>query len=259
MLADGNHPVNPVKDTEMLHKIYFNNVIELLNGINNSQQSQMAVAGHILANTLEHDGLIHVFGCGHSHMLSEELFFRAGGLVNVNAIFDTSVMLHEGAVKGSKVERMQDFAPLLLNRYKIDKKDCMILASNSGINAYPIEMAYCALDRGIPVICITSFRYKDEKSNHSSGKHLSDVCTIAIDNCVNIGDASVQIKESGIKAGPLSSIATFFIANSIVLLACEELLQRNIDPKIYTSGNIQGGEALNKAYIEENIGVIKHL
>ncbi|MCJ7693882.1 MAG: SIS domain-containing protein [Anaerolineaceae bacterium] len=243
----------------MLQEQYFTNVINQINIINETQQARMKEAGNILANTLENDGLIHVFGCGHSHMLSEEMFFRAGGLVNVNAIFDSSVMLHEGAVKESTLERIEDIAPMVLKRYKIGKPDCMIIASNSGINAYPVQMAISTMELGIPVICISSSNYSEEKSNHSSGKHLSEVCTMMIDNCVDQGDASVEIYDEGVKAGPLSSIASFFIANSIVLLACQELIKRNKVPKIFTSANIVGGAELNKRYIDEKIGIIKHL
>jgi len=243
----------------MLHNIYFEKVTKLLNRIRESQQSNMMTAGKILANTLEKDGLIHVFGCGHSHMISEELFYRAGGLVNVNAIFDTSIMLHEGAVKSSKIERMENFASMVLDRYKIGKNDCMIVASNSGINGYPIEMAISAERLGIPVICITSFEYVKEDTKHSSGKHLTEVCTLAIDNCVDKGDASITVSKEGNKAGPLSSIALFFIANSIVLIACDELLKRNITPKTFMSGNVEGGDEINQVLIKEKMGIIKHL
>lgn len=243
----------------MLHEIYFEKVTRLLNRIKDSQHTNMMKAGIILANTLEKDGLIHVFGCGHSHMISEELFYRAGGLVNVNAIFDTSIMLHEGAVKSSRVERMENLASLVLDRYKIGQNDCMIIASNSGINGYPIEMAISAESLGIPVICITSFEYVKEGTNHSSGKHLTDVCSLAIDNCVDKGDASITIKEGENKAGPLSSIALFFIANSVVLIAIDELLKRHITPKIFMSGNVEGGDDINHVLIKEKMGIIKHL
>ena len=243
----------------MLFDQYYENVLGLLGRIKSTQMSAMKAAGHIIANTIQDGGLIHVFGCGHSHMISEELFFRAGGLVNINAIFDTSVMLHEGAVKGSRIEREAFSAPLVLDRYQIGKSDCMLIASNSGINGYPIEMALVAKNKGIPVIGITSFAYRMEKVKHLSGQHFSDACTLAIDNCVPHGDASVQVTADGRKSGPLSSIALFFIAQSVVLMACDELKLSGKEPKIFVSGNLPNGDSMNQEYIQEKLGVIKHL
>ncbi len=97
---------------------YYNNTIEILKKIHLEETDAINQTGKILANIFKKDGLLHVFGCGHSHMIEEELFFRAGGLAQVNPIFETSTMLHEGAVKSSQIERMSGYAHLVLERYR---------------------------------------------------------------------------------------------------------------------------------------------
>ena len=238
---------------------YYNNVLGLINRIYQTQYEKLREGGRCIAEVLKKDGLIHVFGCGHSHMLAEDLFYRAGGLVNINAIFDSSVMLHEGAAKSSKIERMHGMAQLLLDRYETQPGDILLISSNSGINPYPIEMALAGKNKGLKVIAITSSAYASSASLHNSGKHLSQVCDLFIDNCVGKGDASVVVTENEIKAGPLSSFGTFFAAQEMIMEACEQLKQSGISPNIYLSGNLPGTDEHNTAYVRHYKKRIKHL
>ena len=50
------------------------------------QEAILDACAKVMTETVLHDGVIHVFGCGHSQMFAEELCFRTGGLVPVNAI-----------------------------------------------------------------------------------------------------------------------------------------------------------------------------
>lgn len=192
-------------------------------------------------------------------MLEEELFYRAGGMALVNPIFETSTMLHEGAVKSSQIERMSGYAHLVLERYSISPGDAILLASTSGINSFPIEMAQSAKEFGAIVIGITSFNYLERPSRQADGLHLKDVCDYVINNHVPIGDASVEVRSDGTKSGPLSSIATLFIANSLMLAASDQLNEWNIEPKIYRSGNCPGGDQYNARLISQLRTRIKHL
>jgi uncharacterized phosphosugar-binding protein len=116
-------------------------------------------AGELVAEAIVQGGILHVFGVGHSHMLAEEAFFRAGGLAAVNAIFEPSLMLHEGVLKSARLENLTGFAQILLDHYEVKEKDVLLLISNSGVNAVPVEMAIEAKRRNVPTIAITSVRY----------------------------------------------------------------------------------------------------
>lgn len=238
---------------------YYQNITEILDTIYSEESENLKNVGKVIAEVFKDDQLLHVFGCGHSHMLEEELFYRAGGMALVNPIFETSTMLHEGAVKSSQIERMSGYAPLVLKRYNVSSNDAILIASTSGINSFPIEMAQCAKELGAIVIGITSFNYLERPSRQVDGLHLKDVCDYAIDNHVPIGDASVEVCSDGTKSGPLSSIATLFIANSLMLAASDQLNEWNIEPKIFRSGNCPGGDQHNARLISQLGSRIKHL
>jgi uncharacterized phosphosugar-binding protein len=231
----------------------------VLSAIFTQERGKIDEAGAIVANTLKNDGLLHVFGCGHSHILAEELFYRAGGLAAVDPIFETSAMLHEGAVKSSEIERLSGYARLVVARYPIQKNDCFLVVSSSGINPFVIEMAQEASARSVATIGISSFAYRSEASRQKDGLHLPDVCDLCIDNHVPHGDASVSVRSDGTKAGPVSTIASVAIVNSIVLAACEKLRDCGIEPEVFQSGNLPDGDIRNSNLIQKYRLRVKHL
>ena len=120
----------------MYYQLYRENMTSTLDQIFTQEAEKIEQAGAMLAQALEQDGLLYVFGCGHSHMLAEELFYRAGGLAPVYPIFETAAMLHEGAAKSSQVERMSGYAQHVIGRYPIGPKDVLLVASTSGVNPF---------------------------------------------------------------------------------------------------------------------------
>lgn len=243
----------------MFAEQYQSAVTNVLSAIFEQEQDRIAQAGAALADTLERDGLLYVFGCGHSHILAEELFYRAGGLAAVSPIFESSTMLHEGAMKSSEIERLSGYAPWVIARYPIQKGDCFLVVSSSGINPFAIEMAQEAAARGAMVIGISSFAYRTEASRQKDGLHLPDVCQICIDNHVPHGDATVSVRSDGSKAGPVSTIASVAIANSIVLAACDNLRARGIEPDVFRSGNLPDGDERNHDLIQKYRFRVMHL
>lgn len=238
---------------------YRSAVADVLSAIFEQEQQKILQAGAALADTLEGDGLLYVFGCGHSHILAEELFYRAGGLAAVSPIFESSAMLHEGAVKSSEIERLSGYAQWVIARYPISKGDCFLIVSSSGINPFAIEMAQEAAARGAAVIGISSFAYLQEASRQIDGLHLPDVCDLCIDNHVPHGDATVTVRTDGTKAGPVSTIASVAIANSIMLAACDALRARGIEPDVFHSGNLPDGSEHNHDLIQRFQHRVKHL
>lgn len=243
----------------MYYQTYWKELHRVLDEIYTQEAEKLEEAGRLVADSLAQDGLLYVFGCGHSHMLAEELFYRAGGLAAVYPIFETSAMLHEGAAKSSQIERMSGYAQHVIARYPIGEKDCLLLASTSGINPFAMEMADAAHERGAKVIGISSFAYLTHASRRADGKHLPDVCDLCIDNHVPVGDAAVQVREDGTKAAPVSSVATLAIANAISLCTCDALHARGVEPKVFRSGNCPGADGYNAALLAEYMPRIRHL
>ncbi len=230
---------------------YRKHVNEVLDAVFDHETEGIQHAAAAVAESLEQDGLLYVFGCGHSHMVEEELFYRAGGLAPVYPIFETASMLHEGAAKSSRIERMSGYAQYVIDRYPIGPKDCLLVASTSGINPFAMEMAMLARERGAKVIGISSFAYRSQPSRQKDGLHLYDCCDINIDNHVPHGDAVIQVCSDGTKAGPLSTISLLTIANSIVLEACEIMESHGIEPLVFHSGNCPGSDEYNMRIINK--------
>lgn len=243
----------------MLYQDYFKQVNNVLENVQTTQQKAIETAAKVIADSWKQDGMLYVFGCGHSHIIGEDLFYRAGGTASICAMLDSDLMLHGGAVKSSHYEKMTGLAAPIFQRYQITKRDVLMVVSTSGINSVPIEIAMCAKEQGIPVIAIVSMAYKDDVSRHPSGKKLCEVADIVIDNGVCHGDAAVQLPGTDIYAGPISTISSCYIAQAIVIQADEELLQAGITPLVYVSGNIPGGMEQNMELINRFFPRIKHL
>ncbi len=240
----------------MLFDTYCDKIIDILQRIKETQKDKILSAASMVAKTIENDGIIYIFGCGHSHLIGLDCFYRAGGLANVSAILDTDLMLHNGAAKSSKMEKMSGIAESVFERYCITDKDVLFIVSTSGKNAVPCEMAKTAFKNGIKNIALVSGDYfADETENEK----LYECCDMYIDNCVPHGDAVMDIIGSDVKMGSVSTAASSYILQSILLEAAEIAGSKGAKLPIYKSGNIEGGAEYNKALIHEYLPRIKHL
>ncbi|MBW4084264.1 SIS domain-containing protein [Paenibacillus sp. S150] len=243
----------------MLADEFVSQIIKQIHIVEEQEQAPINTAAEWVADVIAEDGLIHLFGCGHSHLLVEDFFYRAGGMVPINPIFETSLMLHEGAVKSSKIERMQGYAEHILANYTVVPGEVMIVISNSGVNSLPVEMALAAKARGLKVIALCSSSYFGDSSRHPSGKQLRQIADLVIDNHLPHGDALVQIPSSSMKMASGSTIVGSVILNMVMTNAAQKLIERGITPPVYVSGNIPGGAEQNTEYIEQYRKRIKHL
>ncbi|HHY98557.1 MAG TPA: SIS domain-containing protein [Firmicutes bacterium] len=239
---------------------YLTNIVDLMSRICSTQEQKMEKAAVAIADSMAHNGLLHVFGTGHSHMLAEEVFYRAGGFANVNAILETGLMFNDGAAKSTALERVQGYASIILNDYDISAGDVIIIASNSGINPVPVEMAMEAKKRGLFTIAITSLQHSNSMdSRHPSNKKLYEVVDLYIDNCCGTGDASVAIKDLPYPVGPTSTVAGILILNSIMCQVAQRLVRKGIIPPIYVSSNINNGDRVDSELVKRFKGKIRHL
>lgn len=242
------------KDGLMLikHTDYLNAVIDILKTIDKTEEKNINKAAKIIAASLKNDGILHVFSTGHSHMIAEEMFYRSGGLVQVNAILDPTLMLHEGAAKSTKMERLPGYAKTLLDSYNIKKGETILIISNSGINSVPVEMAITAKEKGMNVVAITSTKVsKNLTSRHSSGKKLFELADIVIDNCTPPEDCVLTLPHSNQKIGAVSTIAGAFIVQLLVSEIINEFLKKKKVPPIYMSSNTPGGDEHNAKLIDK--------
>lgn len=246
----------------MWAKEYIEKLFRLEKKILDFQMDKIVQAGEMIAKSIERGGILHVFGTGHSHMLSEELFARAGGLIPVNAILEPSLMFQDGVFKCSFLERIPGYATLILDQYDVREGEIMMIFSLSGRNAVPIEMCLEAKKRGLYTIAITSLNQaKASPSRHPSGKYLYEVADLIIDNCGKAGDA--VLKKEGLpgtgRVGATSTITGSMILQSIVVEVVEKLIQRGKEPPLMVCPNIEGGDEHNRKIFSKYKDRLKHL
>ncbi|MCL2827962.1 MAG: SIS domain-containing protein [Oscillospiraceae bacterium] len=243
----------------MVGREYASQVLELARTAVDEQYAQICRIASEIFKSMKEGGVLHVFGCGHSHMFMEECFYRAGGLVPVNPLFETSTMLHEGAVKSSLIERMTGYAPLVLGNYDVRAGEVMLIFSTSGINAFPIEMALAAREKGLITVGFTSMNYRDAASRHPSGEKLCEVVDFVINNHASYGDAMVSYPNSGVNAVPGSTILSMTLLNTIIAEVLAYYDQAGLPLPIFISGNVEGGLERNKALIDQYKSRVKAL
>ncbi|MEY2950812.1 MAG: sugar isomerase domain-containing protein [Saprospiraceae bacterium] len=236
--------------------VYQEKALKHLNQVVRQSEAQIKKASLWIADTLEQDRLIHTFGTGHSNMIALELFVRAGGLANVNAMLDSLGMTAEGARRSADIERVEGLAQIIWNQHQIEKGDVMIIISNSGRNAIPIEMALIAKKANIPVLAITSMEQTQKyPSRHSSGLKLYEIADLVVDNGVPSGDGLMNI--DGNLVGAISSLAGIFTVNLIATEGMKIAAERGIKLPVYYSQNIDGYS--NESLYQKYEGRIKHL
>jgi len=234
---------------------YVGKITELIEYAVKQNEEVIKMLAEKFAENIENDKVIHTFGTGHSHMLGIELFARAGGLGNVDAMLDPDTFTAFGAQRSGAMEKTSGVSDVIYDSYKIEKGDIMIITSNSGRNAMPIEMAMRCQKEGIYCIALTNLKQSmATTSRHPSGKKLYECVDCVIDSCVPDGDATLEI--AGIKTGPASSIVTMVLVNTIVSEAIKIVTSHGHRPYVFQSQNVDGFD--NNAIYKHFEGRVKH-
>ena len=230
---------------------YLNEITKALTAIEEEEREALQKATRLVADTIKNGGLIFTFGCGHSHLPGLDAFYRAGGLANVSPMLDTDLMLHNGAAKSSRMEKMGGIAAEIFRRYTPSEKDMIFIFSASGKNQVPVEMAEAARKAGIRSVGVSSLAYAGK------GGRLHECVDIAIDCKVPYGDACLAVGEA--KMGGLSTYTACFILNSCLINGAKLALEEGTVPPVYISGNVEGGRAHNVVLEDLYLGRVKHL
>lgn len=222
------------------------------------EMSNIEKAAELVAESCKKGGKFYVFGSGHSHMVAEELYLRAGGLALVHAILPPELMLHEMSQKSTYIERMEGYAKAMVELYKLEEKDTLMVISNSGRNAVPVEMCLEAKKKGAKVIALTSMQHSSGcSSRHSSGKKMYEIADVTIDNCAESGDAGFAIEGMETRVGPISSITGIAIAEALACQVVNNLVKDGMEPPVFRSSNVDGGDAYNQNLYDTYYGYWK--
>lgn len=227
---------------------YFSALIDRLGTLRETLAEPMAKAADVIVEAARADRRVYVFGTGHSHMLAEEVHYRAGGLAFTIPVLVGSAMLHEGAVISSVYERTEGLVRPVLERYGMQRGDVLIIASNSGVNAAPTEAADYGREIGATVIAITSVAYSTAIAN--GRRRLADLADIVFDNGLPPGDAVIDLPESDLKVGPVSTAIGVTVLNAVFAEVAGQLAKSG-DAPVYLSANMPGAKDINQRLVRK--------
>ena len=221
---------------------YFTGLTAHLQQVLEAQRESMRQVAAAVADALCEGHLIYAFGSGHSRHIAGELYFRAGGLAPVVTIDDPT---------NGMAERIEGYAQNFMAHYDIQPGDLLIVISNSGINAVPVEVAQLGKQAGAITVAVTSLVYSQAAApRHSSGKKLYQVVDHILDTMVPRGDAICDLPGQAWRVAPVSTAVSVTMLNAVVAQAAANLIESGEFPPVLISANVPEGDAHNKRVIE---------
>lgn len=236
---------------------YLSIASDIVQTIAETQLENIEQAAQICANSIINDGLVFLWGGGHSRMSVEEMFPRIGSfpgfmpMVELALTFYTNVTGNDGLEQAFFIERQEGYADAILTNYEFAPQDAMICFSSTGINGVVIDMALRAKSAGLPVIAVTSVQHAEATpTRHTSGQKLKDIADVVIDNCTPPGDAVVDIPGLKYKVGPTSTIGATAVVNALKARTAEIMTERGTEPIVLTSPHFVDHQDEAKAQLQ---------
>lgn len=239
---------------------YITIVTGLVAAAADENRAAIDAAADAVADCVAGGGLVHTFGTGHSHLLAEELFYRAGGIAAVDPILVEPLMLHAGAVASTEQERRTGYAAEILAAHDIQAGDVMLIASNSGGNRVSTELAALSRERGAVVVAVTSLAHATSPlARRSDEPRLHELADIVLDNGGAPGDAALTVPGMTTPVGPTSTVVGAALLQAVVAEAVARLVARGVDPGVFRSANTEGGDDANAALVARFAGRVRAL
>jgi uncharacterized phosphosugar-binding protein len=229
---------------------YLSHVAALIERASTQEWDAIAEAARLVADALRAGRGIHSFGTGHSHMLAEEMYYRAGGLVDVRPILFEGLMLHADARLSTQLERLRGLAAVILDGHGVEAGDVLFVFSNSGRNPVTVEIAEAATTRGVAVVAVTSRRHSESAAPRGGDSRLFEVADVVIDNGGAPGDAAIRVDGFDQAVAPTSTAVGAAIVNAIVAEAVALTVDAGDAPRVFASSNIDEGDAINAVLLE---------
>jgi uncharacterized phosphosugar-binding protein len=215
-----------------------------------------AFAAAILAGRM-----VHVFGSGHSRIMVEEMWPRYGSFPGFNPIVELSLTFHNlvvganGQRQAMFLENIAGFAERICRNFDLSDQDSALVASSSGCNVVPIEMAEIFRARGMKVVALVSVDHaRASVSRHPAGRKLMDLADIVLDTGAPPGDAMVRLDGLDTPVAPGSTVGGAMVINCLKAEVAARLTAAGSPPKVLTAGCVVGArraaELFESAYDE---------
>lgn len=244
---------------------YTKTAFDLIERVKQEQADNIRQAAGLMVQAIAEDRLIHVYGGGgHTTLVMGEMFFRAGGLSNINPIMETGISVFNQALKYLELERCENFGRSVVRYYDLQPGDIMILFHNIGINAATIDAALEAKEKGVKIIAVSSSYWQNEMPadhfiRHSSGLNLFDLAEVCIDDYNPVGDAVVDVPGFETPIAPVSNLVDFAIAHFLEIETVRQCVEKGIIPPVWSSANAPGGDEKNAVYVAKYKPRVKSL
>jgi uncharacterized phosphosugar-binding protein len=240
---------------------YLETAIQLLQEIRRTQQDAIENAAQVIAKAIRAGHLVYIFGPTHASILSQEMFYRAGGLVPVNPLLPPGLTTNVRPITlTTRLERMPGFGAQIIAETPIEAGDVLIVHSVSGRNAAVVEVAQGARQRGAFVIAVTSLAYSQAVQPRQSGMpRLFEVADLVLDDLAPLGDALIELPGLSQRVGPVSTVTGAAILNAVVVRVAELILLQTGDTPVFLSANLDGGDEHNQRWLEHYRGRLTYL
>ena len=244
---------------------YLDTIKANLDRVKKEQVQNIRKAAELMADAVANDKLISVYGGGgHTTLVMGEMFFRAGGFANINPIMETGLSVFNQALKYLELERIENYGSAIMRYYNLQKDDVLIIFHNIGINAATIDAAMEAKKAGAKIIAVSSSYWQNDMPSdhfirHSNGKNLFDYADVAIDDYNPVGDAAVNVPGCETSIAPISNVVDFTIAHWLEIECVRICVERGIEPPLWSSANVPGGDEKNAAKLKKYRPLVKNL
>lgn len=215
----------------------------------------IAAAARIVERTVLADGIVYVFGCGHSQLAALELSRRAGGLASLQVIYDPT---------WGAAEAVPGFGATLLADVTFQAADCLLVVSNSGATAAPLEVAAEARSRGVPVIAVTSLAAAAPGAAASGAaarksRRLALEADVVLDNGASCGDAAIEVGDLAPNLGPTSTVVAASLLHEVVVDAVASLARVGVEAPVLRPNAQAGGREHNARLFERYRGRLRRV
>jgi uncharacterized phosphosugar-binding protein len=232
---------------------YYDAAMARLQHLLDAQRAALDRAAALCTDAIAADGLVHLFGCGHSRMLCEEMTPRQGCFVGWHTIVELALSFHNlivgpnGLRQSLHLEKTPGYAEQILRNFAFGPQDVLIVISTSGIREVIVEMAEGAHQRGLKVIGVVSRAHSDQaKPAHPSGKKLIDVADVVLDNGAPVGDSLLELRGITNKTGPFSTLGGAMVMNLLRCEVAQRLVDRGIEPVFLPSHQFVGSRSVEQ-------------
>jgi uncharacterized phosphosugar-binding protein len=240
---------------------FYDELIKLYGDVLNDMESIDKVAD-LMLETIKKDAIIHIGGAGgHSQIPSMEMWYRAGGIANIDIMFSPGLGLFDGK---PCLERVPGMGGYTMAYHNVLPEDLVIVCNYYGMNAATIDLALAAKKRGATVVGITSVAFsqntpKSFAARHPSGKNLVDVCDHVLDIRTSKDEQMIKIEGLEQRVGVASTLVSCFVVQLLNIRTAEKAAEQKIDIPLWMCANIPGGDEKNDALLKKYIPRVKHL